>query len=125
MSKILEKKSSTTYKELKCLVGLFSFAAKVIYPGPEFFHCLYDALAQGKNICMGLSLLQMIYYCGKNSYLDGAELHFYAPTVNVIPYGQTLPAFVVQEDTSYLDISLYKSSARTYLPATKSLLQAE
>lgn len=34
--RILEKKSSTTYKELQSLVGLFFFAAKVDYLGRAY-----------------------------------------------------------------------------------------
>lgn len=39
--KILEKKSSTTYKELQSLVGLFFFTAKVVYPGRAFLQWCY------------------------------------------------------------------------------------
>ena len=46
VTKILEKKSSTTHEELQSLVGLLSFAAKVIYLGRAFLRRLYDALAQ-------------------------------------------------------------------------------
>ena len=64
----------------------------------------------------------MICYGGKNSYHDGIELHFCTLFVNAIPYGQTVLAFVIQEDTFYLVILLYKCSARIYLPITKSVL---
>ena len=67
----------------------------------------------------------MTYYSGKIFYLNGMKLYFYALIVNAIPYRQTVLASVVQQDTSYLDISLSKSSARIYLPAIKSVLQAE
>lgn len=33
MAKVLEKKGSITYEELQSLVGLFSFAAKIVYTG--------------------------------------------------------------------------------------------
>ena len=67
----------------------------------------------------------MTYYGGKDFYLNRIELYLYPFTVNVIPYEQMLLASVVQEDTFYLDILLYKSYVRIYLPATKSVLQAE
>ena len=47
VGRVLEKRSSTTHEELQSLVGLFSFAAKVVYPGRAFLRCLYDALAKG------------------------------------------------------------------------------
>jgi hypothetical protein len=37
-------RSSVAYKELQSLVGLFSFASKVIIPGRPFLRRLYDAL---------------------------------------------------------------------------------
>lgn len=43
----MEKKTSTTHKELQSLVGLFSFAVKVVYPGRAFLRRLYDTLAKG------------------------------------------------------------------------------
>ena len=67
----------------------------------------------------------MTYYGMKNFYIDGIKVHFYALTVNAISYGQMLLAFLVQENTFYLDILLYKRSARIYLSATKSILQVE
>ena len=33
VARVLEKKGSTTHEELQSLVGLISFAAKVVYPG--------------------------------------------------------------------------------------------
>lgn len=45
VAKLLEKSSSTTHKELQSLVGLFSFAAKVVYPGRAFLRRLYDGFA--------------------------------------------------------------------------------
>ena len=47
VKKILEKKSSTTHKELQSLVRLLSFAATVIYPGQA--RRLYDGLAKGEK----------------------------------------------------------------------------
>lgn len=47
VAKVLEKKSSTTHEELQSLVGLLSFAAKVVCPGRAFLRRLYDALAKG------------------------------------------------------------------------------
>ena len=47
VARILEKKSSTTHEELQSLVGLLSFAAKVVYPGRAFLRRLYDGLAKG------------------------------------------------------------------------------
>ena len=46
---------------------------------------------------------------GKIFCINGIELHFYALIANAIHYHQTRPAFVVQEDTSYLGILLYKT----------------
>ena len=45
VARILEKKSSTTCKELQSLVGLIFFVAKVVYLGQAFFRRLYDKLA--------------------------------------------------------------------------------
>lgn len=45
--RVLERRSSTTLKELQSLVGLLFFAAKVVYPGRAFLQRLYDALAKG------------------------------------------------------------------------------
>ncbi len=53
------------------------------------------------------------------------ELHSDIFITNVIDDRQRPPAFVVQIDTSYLAILPYKSSARIYLPVTKSVLQAK
>ena len=36
LTKIFEKKSSTTHEELQSLAGHFSFTAKLIYPGRAF-----------------------------------------------------------------------------------------
>ena len=47
VARVLEKTSSTTHEELQYLVGLLSFAAKVVYPGQAFLRRLYDALAKG------------------------------------------------------------------------------
>ena len=47
VAKVLEKKSSTTHEELQSLVGLLSFAAKVVCPDQAFLRCLYDILAKG------------------------------------------------------------------------------
>ena len=47
VARILEKKSSTTHEEPQSLVGLFSFATKVVYPGRAFLRRLYDGLAKG------------------------------------------------------------------------------
>ena len=49
VARILEKKSSTTHKELQSLVGLLSFAAKVVYPGQAFLRRLYNGLAKGRK----------------------------------------------------------------------------
>lgn len=46
VARIIEKKSSTTHKELQFLVGLFSYAAKIIYLGRAFFQQLYNRLAK-------------------------------------------------------------------------------
>ena len=78
-----------------------------------------------ENICISLSLLEMTYCSGKNFYLDGMELQFNILIGIAIYYRQTRLAFVVQEDTFYLGILLYKSSARIYLPVTKSVLQVK
>ena len=120
--RILERKSSTTHKELQLLVGLLSFAAKVIYPGRAFLRRLYDALVKGGT---GLSLLKTIFYSGKNFFPNGMESHFYALTANAILYGQMHLAFVVQGDIFYLGIILYKSFAKIYLLATKSVFQTK
>ena len=122
VTRILEKKSSTTHKELQVFSWLFFFRLR-LFIRAEYFS---DASAvHGGNICIGLGLLQMIYYGGKSSYLDRIESYFYPLTAHAIPYGQTLLAFTVKEDTSCLDILLYNSSARTCLPATKSVLPSE
>lgn len=44
---VLERRSSTTHEELQSLVGLLSFAAKVVCLGRAFLRRLYDALAKG------------------------------------------------------------------------------
>lgn len=61
----------------------------------------------------------------KNFFLDGTESHCYALIANAILYGLMHPAFAVLVNTFYLSIIFYKSFARTYLLATKSVLQAE
>lgn len=45
--KILKKKSSTIYKKLQSLVGLFSFTAKTVCSGQIFLQRFYDALTKG------------------------------------------------------------------------------
>ena len=67
----------------------------------------------------------MISFGGKNFFLNGMELHCYALNANAILYGLMHPAFAGQEDTFFLSIVPYKGLARTCLPATKSVLQAE
>ena len=62
---------------------------------------------------------------GKNVFFDGIESHCYALIASAILYGLIRPAFPVLVDTFYLSIILYKSFARTYLLATKSVFQAE
>lgn len=47
VARVLERRSSTTHEELQSLVGLLSFAAKVVFPGRAFLRRLYDALAKG------------------------------------------------------------------------------
>ena len=47
VAKLLEKRISTTHEELQSLVGLFSFAAKVVYLGRAFLRPIYDKLAKG------------------------------------------------------------------------------
>lgn len=47
VAELLEKQSFITYKKLQSLVGLLSFAAKVVYPIRAFLRRLYDALAKG------------------------------------------------------------------------------
>ena len=49
VAELWEKKSSTTHEKLQSLVGLFSFAAKVVYPGRAFLRRLYDALTLAKG----------------------------------------------------------------------------
>ena len=47
VAKVLQKKSSITHEELQSLVGLLSFAVKVVYPSQAFFQHLYNTLAKG------------------------------------------------------------------------------
>lgn len=52
MIKILEKKNSTIHEKLQSLVGLFSFAAKVVYTNRAFLQHFYNILAKdGKDLC--------------------------------------------------------------------------
>ena len=80
---------------------------------------------KAKNFYISLSLLEMTYCAKKNVCLDGIELHFYVFLTIAIHYWQTRPDFVIIEDNSYLDILLYKSSVKIYLPVTKSVFQAK
>ena len=68
--------------------------------------------------------MEIIYYSGKNFYLERMELHSYVLIAIAIHYGQTRSLFMIEEDTSYLVILLCKKSARIYLSVTKSVLQA-
>ena len=47
--KILKKKNSTTHEELQSLVGLFSFAVKIVCLGQAFLQCLYNVLVKGEK----------------------------------------------------------------------------
>ena len=78
-----------------------------------------------ENIRIGLNLLEMTSFDGKNFFLNGIVLYYYAPIANAILYKLIHLAFVVLKDTFYLSIILYKSFARTCLFATKSIFQAE
>ena len=82
-------------------------------------------LLRVENICISLSLLKTTHYSGRNFYLNGMESHSYVLKANTIHYGQTRPALEALEDIIYQGIALYKSFGRTYLLATKFVLQAK
>lgn len=73
---ILEKNSSSIYKELQFLLGLLFFIAKVIFPGQIFLWYFYDVLAKEKNIYINLSLLIITCFDRKNFSFNEIVLHY-------------------------------------------------
>lgn len=64
----------------------------------------------------------MTYFKKKNSLFNRIDAHFYALTIHAFHYGQTHTNFEAQKGIFSLNVTLFKSFAKIYLPATKFVL---